>query len=69
MWALTYSTSWASTMSISSIRSGVCFHATGETGALMACLLQLELEGLVEQLPGGYQLTGSGSKALLALAE
>lgn len=41
----------------------------GETGALMACLLQLELEGLVEQLPGGYQLTGSGSKALLALAE
>ncbi|WP_299598081.1 DNA-processing protein DprA [uncultured Microbulbifer sp.] len=41
----------------------------GDTGALMACLLHLELEGLVEQLPGGYQLTGSGSKALLALAE
>jgi len=41
----------------------------GDTGALMAGLLQLELEGLVEQLPGGYQLTGSGSKALLALAE
>ena len=41
----------------------------GDTGALMACLLHLELEGLVEQLPGGYQLTGSGSKALQALAE
>lgn len=41
----------------------------GDTGALMACLLHLELEGMVEQLPGGYQLTGSGCKALLALAE
>lgn len=41
----------------------------GETGDLMASLLHLELQGLVEQLPGGYQLTGSGSKALAVLAE
>ncbi|WP_295802953.1 DNA-processing protein DprA [uncultured Microbulbifer sp.] len=41
----------------------------GETGELMASLLQLELEGLVEQLPGGYQLTGSGAQTLIALAD
>ncbi|MBB5211782.1 DNA-processing protein DprA [Microbulbifer hydrolyticus] len=41
----------------------------GDTGELMACLLHLELEGLVEQLPGGYQLTGSGARTLSALAE
>ncbi|MCK7598081.1 DNA-processing protein DprA [Microbulbifer sp. CAU 1566] len=41
----------------------------GDAGDLMAGLLQLELEGLVEQLPGGYQLTGSGAKTLTALAE
>lgn len=35
-----------------------------ETGELMASLLHLELEGLVESLPGGYQLTGSGVRAL-----
>lgn len=40
-----------------------------DTGALMANLLQLELEGLVEQLPGGYQLTAGGAKTLTALAE
>ena len=41
----------------------------GDTGDLMASLLHLELEGLVEQLPGGYQLTGSGAKTLSALVE
>ncbi|WP_066959707.1 DNA-processing protein DprA [Microbulbifer sp. Q7] len=40
-----------------------------DAGALMACLLQLELAGLVEQLPGGYQLTGPGNMALQALVE
>ena len=39
----------------------------GEAGDLMASLLQLELEGLVEQLPGGYQLTGDGAKTLSGL--
>ncbi|WP_323846107.1 DNA-processing protein DprA [Microbulbifer magnicolonia] len=35
---------------------------TGQgTGELMALLLQLELAGLVEQLPGGYQLTPRGA--------
>lgn len=39
--------------------------ATGEeAGALMAELMQLELAGLVEQLPGGYQLTGRGATLL-----
>lgn len=43
---------------------------TGEdAGELMASLLHLELDGLVEQLPGGYQLTGSGAKTLNALTE
>jgi len=38
---------------------------TGEgTGELMALLLQLELAGLVEQLPGGYQLTPAGAAQL-----
>ncbi|WP_043319841.1 DNA-processing protein DprA [Microbulbifer sp. HZ11] len=41
----------------------------GDTGDLMATLLHLELEGLVEQLPGGYQLTGSGAKTLAGLVE
>ncbi|WP_105102622.1 DNA-processing protein DprA [Microbulbifer pacificus] len=39
----------------------------GETGDLMASLLYLELEGLVEQIPGGYQLTGSGARVASAL--
>mgnify|MGYP000303688595 CR=1 FL=1 len=39
-----------------------------DTGELMASLLQLELEGLVEQLPGGYQLTGSGARTLNAIS-
>ncbi|QFT52988.1 DNA-processing protein DprA [Microbulbifer sp. THAF38] len=35
---------------------------TGESaGELMALLLQMELEGLLEQLPGGYQLTARGA--------
>ncbi|GAB2892171.1 DNA-processing protein DprA [Microbulbifer echini] len=35
---------------------------TGEgPGELMALLLQMELEGLLEQLPGGYQLTVRGA--------
>ena len=34
------------------------------TGELMAALLQLELAGLLEQLPGGYQLTPSGAALL-----
>ncbi|WP_231758922.1 DNA-processing protein DprA [Microbulbifer elongatus] len=41
----------------------------GDTGDLMANLLHLELEGLVEQLPGGYQLTGNGAKTLSGLVE
>lgn len=41
----------------------------GDTGDLMANLLHLELEGLVEQLPGGYQLTGGGAQTLSALVE
>lgn len=41
----------------------------GEAGALMADLLKLELEGMVEQLPGGYQLTGQGAQALNALVD
>ncbi|MCA0893565.1 DNA-processing protein DprA [Microbulbifer agarilyticus] len=41
----------------------------GDTGELMASLLHMELEGLVEQLPGGYQLTGSGAKALAGLVD
>lgn len=40
-----------------------------ETGDLMASLLQLELEGLVEQLPGGYQLSGRGARIFSELAE
>ena len=40
-----------------------------DTGDLMANLLHLELEGLVEQLPGGYQLTGSGARTLTGLVE
>lgn len=35
-----------------------------EAGALMAELLQLELAGLVETLPGGYQLTAEGARFL-----
>lgn len=38
-----------------------------DTGPLMATLLQLELAGLLEQLPGGYQLTGRGSVCLRKL--
>ncbi|GAA5524603.1 hypothetical protein Maes01_01160 [Microbulbifer aestuariivivens] len=38
-----------------------------EPGALMATLLQLELAGLVETLPGGYQLTGRGARLLTAM--
>lgn len=42
---------------------------TGEgSGELMALLLQLELEGLLDQLPGGYQLTTRGA-ACCRLAE
>ncbi|SEA18458.1 DNA-processing protein DprA [Microbulbifer marinus] len=38
---------------------------TGESaGELLALLLQLELAGLVEQLPGGYQLTPQGAAYL-----
>ncbi|AMX01197.1 DNA-processing protein DprA [Microbulbifer thermotolerans] len=38
---------------------------TGEdTGPLMAQLLELELAGIVEQLPGGYQLTPAGAAHL-----
>ncbi|MFC6981587.1 DNA-processing protein DprA [Microbulbifer taiwanensis] len=38
---------------------------TGESvGELMAMLLQLELAGYVEQLPGGYQLTPRGAAQL-----
>ncbi|MBB3061505.1 DNA-processing protein DprA [Microbulbifer rhizosphaerae] len=41
---------------------------TGEdAGPLMATLLQLELAGLLEQLPGGYQLTGQGARLLRQL--
>lgn len=38
-----------------------------EAGPLMAVLLQLELMGLLEQLPGGYQLTGPGARLLTDL--
>ncbi|MFA0809661.1 DNA-processing protein DprA [Microbulbifer epialgicus] len=35
---------------------------TGESsGELIALLMQMELEGLLEQLPGGYQLTSRGA--------
>ncbi|MEX2963996.1 DNA-processing protein DprA [Microbulbifer sp. TYP-18] len=40
-----------------------------EAGTLMANLVQLELEGLVEQLPGGYQLTRAGAVCLDSSAE
>ena len=40
-----------------------------ETGTLMAGLLQLELQGLVEQRPGGYQLTVEGERTLSVLAD
>ncbi|WP_288129004.1 DNA-processing protein DprA [Microbulbifer sp.] len=40
----------------------------GDTGDLMAALLHLELDGLVEQWNGGYQLTGSGARTLNTLA-
>ncbi|WP_346838296.1 DNA-processing protein DprA [Microbulbifer sp. SAOS-129_SWC] len=36
----------------------------GDAGSLMAALLQLELAGLVETLPGGYQLTRRGAAYL-----
>ncbi|KUJ83076.1 DNA-protecting protein DprA [Microbulbifer flavimaris] len=39
-----------------------------EAGTLMAQLLQLELAGMVETLPGGYQLTGEGARLLETLA-
>lgn len=35
-----------------------------DTGELMAALLQLELAGLVEQVPGGYQLTPRATACL-----
>ena len=38
-------------------------------GDLLAGLLQLELHGLVEQLPGGYQLTVKGERSLGAMAD
>lgn len=44
--------------------------ATGaDTGDLMAALLQLELDGMVEQLPGGYQLTVKAAQTRPVLAE
>ena len=41
----------------------------GDTGDLMAGLLQLELAGLVVQLSTGYQLTVDGERSLCALAD
>ncbi|MCO1333067.1 DNA-processing protein DprA [Microbulbifer sp. OS29] len=38
------------------------------SGELMALLMQMELDGLVEQLPGGYQLTLKGSAYSQALS-
>ncbi|WP_226663965.1 DNA-processing protein DprA [Microbulbifer aggregans] len=40
-----------------------------EAGALMSALLQLELQGLVEPLAGGYQLTAQGAKHLAGESE
>lgn len=37
-----------------------------DAGALMAALIELELLGLLEQQPGGYQLTSLGERQLVA---